>query len=190
MTVFVHEYAIVSARKVRPGRDVESGPRFLLSLTVYSILFYFLKHCYIWMTVSGRCSVSEILRVAACVIFTNFPELRRIATGRLVPIKNFGNLGLSATVRAAVGHFIAKTRSLEDGREDGKDIKDCSPEWGGRHQGRQRRKGGGSGALMDRSTEVFRCIDGQRQSAVWSCAVPREGINPIAAQIPMFADGY
>jgi hypothetical protein len=120
--------------------------------------------------------------------FHKLPRIEAHRNGALGSYQNFRDLRLSATVRAAVGHFIAKARSLEDDREDGKGTKDCSPEWGGRHRGRQRRKGGGSGALMDKLTEVFRCFDGQRQSTVWSCVVPREGINPIAAQIPMFAD--
>jgi hypothetical protein len=41
--------------------------------------------------------------------------------------------------------------------------------------------------LRDRSTEVFWRFDGQRRSTVWSGADPREGINPIEAQISMSA---
>jgi hypothetical protein len=43
-------------------------------------------------------------------------------------------------------------------------------------------------SCMDGPTEIFWCFDGQRQSTVWSCSDPREGIGPIAAQIPTLAD--
>jgi hypothetical protein len=57
-------------------------------------------------------------------------------------------------VRTAFGHFIAKTRSLEDGREDRKRKRIGTP--GGRGpRGRQRRKRGRTGAVRDTSTEVF-----------------------------------
>jgi hypothetical protein len=49
-----------------------------------------------------------------CFIFSNFPELGRIATERSIPMRNVVNPGLSTAVRAALGHFIAKTRSPED----------------------------------------------------------------------------
>jgi hypothetical protein len=50
----------------------------------------------------------------ACFIFSNFPEFGCIATARSIPMRNVVNPGLSTAVRAATGHFIAKTRSLED----------------------------------------------------------------------------
>jgi hypothetical protein len=56
--------------------------------------------------------------VAAYFIFSNFPELRRIAAARSVPVRNFVKSRLSATVEAAFRHFIVKTRSLRDGRQN------------------------------------------------------------------------
>jgi hypothetical protein len=64
------------------------------------------------------------LRTAACFVFSNFPELRRIATECLVPKENIVNPQFSATIGAALGHFIDKTQSLEDCREDWKGTKD------------------------------------------------------------------
>jgi hypothetical protein len=43
--------------------------------------------------------------------------------------------------------------------------------------------------LRDTSAEVFWSFDEQQRSTLWSCADPREGINPIMAQIPMLSDG-
>jgi hypothetical protein len=48
--------------------------------------------------------------------------------------KNFVNPRLRATVRAAFGHFIAKMRSLEGGREDGKETREWSAGCGVRHR--------------------------------------------------------
>jgi hypothetical protein len=60
--------------------------------------------------------------------------------------------------------------------------KDWSREWGGYHrEGRSARED--EVALTDKLNEVFWCSVGQRRSTVWSRADPRDGINPIMAQM-------
>jgi hypothetical protein len=81
--------------------------------------------------------------VAAYFIFSNFPELRRIATARSVPMRNLVNLRLSATVEAAFRHFIVKTRSLEDGRQNSERDKKL------KHPVRPAAIGGGNGKTED-----------------------------------------
>jgi hypothetical protein len=115
------------------------------------------------MTVSGRCSVSdepdrdgdlEIEQHGRLLCFLKLPRIE-------------------AHRNRAFGPFIGKTRSLEDSQEDRKRIKDRSAGLG-RPRGRQQRRRGLSGALRDKSTEVFWCFDGQRGSIMWLCAGPEE----------------
>jgi hypothetical protein len=84
---------------------------------------------------------SDQIESGACFILSNFSTLRSIATERLVPMKSFVNLPYSATVGATFGHFVAKTLSLGDGRENRNATKDCFPAWRRAPSGKAAAKG-------------------------------------------------
>jgi hypothetical protein len=135
----------------------------------------------------------ELLQIATrsrkiSTLFVWMMAVLRIEVHHPPPINQCVNPRLSATVRTALSDFIPLMNSLANGQGGPEVNKGLMPRVGPVPSGgRERRKGGRSGALRDRPTAVAWCFDGQRRSTVWSCAGPREGINPIVAQIPTLA---
>jgi hypothetical protein len=110
------------------------------------------------LTASGRCSVPDRpdrgQDIESCRL-CYFPKLPRIEAHRKGVLGSYEKLrksAIEAPVWSAFGHFITKTRSLENGWEDRKATKDWSRGWGGAPGGRKRRKLGGSGDFVDKST--------------------------------------